>query len=232
VTVISALKPVLQGSAVQLTGTLTAAPGIPLAGQTLTLTIGSQSCTAGPTNSSGQASCSIAGVTAPLGPVQTSAGFAGAPNYLASSGTGSTIVYALPSGSGAGNFVVGDLTDTGSVYFWGSQWWTMNALSAGSSPAGNGKGQDPGSFKGFAANVPSPLVCGGTWSTDPGNSTPPPAGPLPAYIGIIVSSNNWKIGSTNYGNIVGLEIVKTNAGYQGDPGHTGTGQVVYGPFCP
>lgn len=232
VTVISALKPVLQGSSVQLTGTLTAAPGVPLAGQTLTLTIGSQSCTAGPTDATGKASCSIAGVTAPLGPVQTGAGFAGAPNYLASSGSGSTLVYALPSGSGIGNFVVGDLTDAGNVYFWGSQWWTLNALSAGSSPAGNGKGQDPGSFKGFAANVPSPLVCGGTWSTDPGNSTPPPAGPLPAYIGIIVSSNNWKVGSTDFGNIVGLEIVKTNAGYQGDPGHDGTGQVVYGPFCP
>lgn len=207
-----ATAPVLQGASAKLSATLTTSGG-PLGGRTVTLSLGAQSCTA-TTTATGTATCTISGVTALLGPGTTGASFAGSTYYLPSSGAGSTYVYGMPKGGGS--FVVGDQSDTGSVTFWGSQWWKVNSLSGGG---------DPSSFKGFAANVPS-LACGGTWSTDPGNSSPPPAAPLPAYMAVIVSSNNTKSGSQISGNIAAVVIVKTDAGYEANPGHAGTGTVV------
>jgi hypothetical protein len=63
-------------------------------------------------------------------------------------------------------------------------------------------------------------------STDPGNSTPPRAGPLPAYQVVIVSSSISRSGSVISGNTPSLVVVKTNSGYAADPGHAGTGTVV------
>ena len=107
-------------------------------------------------------------------------------------------------------------TATGSVTFWGSQWSTVNKVSGGAAPS---------AFKGFAKFPASP-TCGGTFTTDPGNSAPPPNGPLPAYMSVIVTSNVTKSGSTISGTIVHIVIVKTNAGYDANPGHPGTGTVV------
>jgi uncharacterized repeat protein (TIGR01451 family) len=125
-----------------------------------------------------------------------------------------------------GTFVVGDLTvgplaqSTGeSVTFWGAQWWKLNSLSGGTAPA---------SFKGFEDTPPAP-TCGVNWSTDPGNSTPPPA-TIPAYMAVIVSSSITKSGSTISGDTQHLIIVKTDPGYQGNPGHAGTGTIV-GVIC-
>ena len=115
-----------------------------------------------------------------------------------------------------GSFVVGDLSDTGSVLFWGAQWATSNSLSGGSAPR---------AFKGFEDTPPAP-GCGTNWTTDPGNSTPPPAGPLPAYMAVIVSSSISKSGSTISGNTPQIVIVRTNPGYDSNPGHAGTGTVV------
>lgn len=123
------------------------------------------------------------------------------------------------AGVAGGNFVIGDKDAAigTAVTFWGAQWWKLNDLSGGAAPA---------SFKGFE-NVPGSLpVCGATWSTEPGNSPPPPAGPLPAFIAVIVSSSISKSGSTISGNTVHEVIVRTNAGYAPDPGHAGTGTVV------
>jgi folate-dependent phosphoribosylglycinamide formyltransferase PurN len=64
------------------------------------------------------------------------------------------------------------------------------------------------------------------WSTDPGNSAPPPAGPLPEYMAVIVTSSAAKSGAAISGNTVHIVIVKTNAGYAPDPGHAGTGTVI------
>jgi hypothetical protein len=121
-----------------------------------------------------------------------------------------------------GTFVVGDLTvgnvnqSAGkSVTFWGAQWWKLNSLSGGTAPA---------AFKGFEDTPPTP-TCGVNWSTDPGNSTPPPAS-IPAYMAIIVSSSITKSGSMISGDTVHLLLVKTDAGYQGNPGHAGTGTIV------
>jgi hypothetical protein len=123
------------------------------------------------------------------------------------------------TGVASGDFVVGDGNASigSAVTFWGAQWWKLNSLSGGTAPA---------AFKGFE-NVPNtPPACGVNWSTAPGNSAPPPAGPLPAFMAVIVSSTISKSGSTISGDTAHVVIVKTNPGYSPNPGHAGTGTVV------
>ena len=117
-----------------------------------------------------------------------------------------------------GNFVIGDKNAAigTAVTFWGAQWWKLNSLSGGAGPA---------AFKGFE-DSPAAAQCKVSWTTDPGNSTPPPAGPLPAYMAVIVSSSITQSGSTISGDTPHIVIVKTNPGYASDPGHAGTGTVV------
>jgi Bacterial Ig-like domain (group 1) len=128
----------------------------------------------------------------------------------------SVLIFAFAPGGGA--FVIGDGSSANgtNVTFWGSQWSKLNSLSGGAAPA---------SFKGFAEN-PSVPSCGTDWSTDPGNSAPPPAGPLPAFMGVIVTSSTSKSGAQISGNTPHIVVVQTNAGYDTNPGHAGTGTVV------
>jgi uncharacterized repeat protein (TIGR01451 family) len=205
--------PIQNGTTVTLSGVLKEDGTTPIAGRTLTLSLGSQTCT-GTTNASGVASCPVV-VNQPLGPGTAGAAFVGDNYYLPSSDSKTTLIYASASG-GNGAFVVGDNSATGNVYFWGSQWSSTNSLSGGAASS---------SFKGFAKQPGTPS-CGASWSTDPGNSAPPPAGPLPSYIAVIVTSKSTKSGSQISGNIVHIVIVKVNAGYSSDPGHSGTGTVV------
>lgn len=133
-----------------------------------------------------------------------------------------TLVFAFPSGGGAfvignGNAAVGT-----EVTFWGRQWWKENSLTGGSRV--EEKGRAPASFKGFA-DEPATPGCGIGWSTRPGNSSKPPAAPLPAYMGVIVSSMVHQSGSTISGDTVHIVVVKTNPGYEPDPGHASTGIV-------
>jgi hypothetical protein len=129
--------------------------------------------------------------------------------------TSTVLIFGTVAG---GNFVIGDgnAASGTSVTFWGAQWWKVNSLSGGSGPA---------AFKGFQ-NKPATAACGQSWTGEPGNSTPPPAGPLPAYMEVIVSSKVSKSGSEISGNTVHLVVVKTNPGYAPNPGHAGTGTVV------
>ena len=126
------------------------------------------------------------------------------------------LVFAFAPGGGA--FVIGNNNSGNgtSVTFWGAQWWKLNSLSGGAAPA---------AFKGFALN-PTVPACGTGWSADPGNSAPPPAGPLPAFMGVIVSSSISKAGSQISGDTPRIVIVQTNSGYDANPGHAGTGKVV------
>jgi hypothetical protein len=117
-----------------------------------------------------------------------------------------------------GSFVIGggnSATGT-AVTFWGAQWARNNSLSGG---------QAPSAFKGFEDSATAP-ACGANWSTDPGNSTPPPSGPLPSYMGVIASSSITQHGSVISGDTPQIMVVKTDPGYQPDPGHAGTGTVV------
>ena len=190
----------LAGAPAQLSAVLT------VGNQPITLTLGTQSCST-VTDAAGRGSCTIASVNQPLGPGVVTATFAGTSKYLASSTSAATLVYAYPAG---GNFVIAP--NSGNVTFWGAQWAKINSINA------------PAAFKGYV-NRPATPSCGGTWSTDPGNSSQPPAA-IPSYMAVIVSSSISQSGSNISGNVVKIAIVKTDAGYQGNPGHAGTGTVV------
>jgi hypothetical protein len=118
-----------------------------------------------------------------------------------------------------GTFVIGDRNaDVGTkVTYWGSKWAKQNSLSRGAAPD---------SFKGFADSVSAlPLSPGTSWITRPGNSSKPPSS-VPDYMAVIVSSSIGKSGSAIGGDIAKVVVVKTDAGYDDNPGHAGTGTVV------
>jgi hypothetical protein len=212
---------ILQGQTVTVSGLLREDGVKAIVGRTLTLTLGTgggaQSCTA-VTDPTGTAQCSLPAVTVAQGPEALDAAFAGDAYYLPSSAAATAIVFAFPS---RGAFVLGDASaahaGSSNVAFWGSQWSSVNTLTSGSAPA---------SFKGFAAAPSStPPVCGGTWTTGPGNASSPVA-TLPAYMGTLITSSVTKAGSSISGNIVGIAVVHTAAGYAADPGHAGGGTIV------
>jgi hypothetical protein len=139
----------------------------------------------------------------------------------------SVTVFAFPTGNGA-TFVIGNLTapplkagPPWNVYYWGSQWDQMNPMT--------GSGPSPSSMKGFAGfennALGLPPACGGSWTTDTGNSTPPPSS-VPPFMAVIVSSNVTQTGSTISGDIKEIVVVKTDPGYAPDPGNPGTGEIV------
>jgi hypothetical protein len=120
-----------------------------------------------------------------------------------------------------GAFVIGDQSAVvgNTVTFWGAQWWKDNSLSGGSAPA---------AFKGFADTaIPQ---CGQPWSTDPGNSSDPPATVGPAanaqgWVPVVVSSNITKSGPVISGDTKEIAWVLVDPGYGPNPGHPGTGVV-------
>jgi hypothetical protein len=61
-----------------------------------------------------------------------------------------------------------------------------------------------------------------TWTTDTGNSTPPPPS-VPDDMLVIVSTHIVQNGSVISGDIKQLILVHNNPGYQPDPGSPGTG---------
>ena len=127
----------------------------------------------------------------------------------------SALVFCVSAG---GSFVIGDRNAAvgTAVTFWGAQWWKLNSLSGGTAPA---------AFKGFETTPPT-AACRTDWTTGPGNSPPPPAGPLPSLMAVIVSSSIGKSGPTISGDTVQIVLVRTNPGYAPNPGHAGTGTVV------
>jgi hypothetical protein len=119
---------------------------------------------------------------------------------------------------GGGSFAIGyqhaGIGDR--VMFWGAQWTQINLVGAG-------KGST--SFKGFAG-APRTPACGVNWMTAPGNSAPPPSGPLPMFMGVIVTSSVNKSGSAISGNSIHIVVIQISPGYASNPGHAGTGTVV------
>ena len=100
--------------------------------------------------------------------------------------------------------------------FWGSQLWKNNVFS--------GVNNAPASMKGYIDNAPD-YACGAQWTSDPGNSSDPPA-TIPVNMVVVVASAINKSGSTEYGNIEHLVVVHVAPGYEDDPGHDGYGQIV------
>jgi hypothetical protein len=208
------------GSTAYLSGVLLEDGTTPISGRTVTLTLGNsataQACPAPVvTDSSGTASCTISPVTQPVGPGTVSATFSGDTFYLPSAASAQTLVFSFPSG---GDFTIGDGNASvgTAVTFWGDQWAHANTVSGGQAPL---------SFKGFENSSALPS-CGVGWQTDPGNS-PGPSATVPSYMGVIVTSQVVKSGSTIYsGTTPAIVVVKTNPGYVPDPQHPGTGTVV------
>jgi hypothetical protein len=220
---------IANGGATTLSATLKEDGTTPILGRSVTLTLGPQSC-GGTTNATGAVSCSIV-VNQALGPEPLGASFAGDGDYLQSSDSGkSAMVFAWPTN---GAFVLGDKTVAGAsqtttLTFWSSSWYSLNLLTGGSAPSG---------FKGFA-NMTSatPASCGGTWTTNSGNSPPPPP-TVPTYMGVIVAGKVTttvvKKDTTYAGNVLKIAVIKTNAGLSTGPGHTGTGTLAtLTAFCP
>ena len=195
--------------------------------ETVTLSIGSQSCT-GTTDGSGHVTCTIPSVTVALGPQTVGASFAGDAYYQAASATTNAIVFAFPSrGAFAlGNNTVSQAGPLTTVTWWSDSWYLQNSLSGGAAPP---------SFKGFASTITLPTqtpanICGGNWTTATGNSPPPPA-TVPSYMGVVVSSKITKSGNTIKGNYLKIVVVRTNPGYSPNPMNAGTGTIV-ATFCP
>jgi DNA-binding beta-propeller fold protein YncE len=187
---------------------------------------GSGSCTLA--GSGASASCSVsytpsATTSTPVRPDTITAAYNGDSTHTTSKGTTSVKVLSITL-LAHGSFVIGDQNATvgNPVTFWGSTWSSLNTLTGGAAPA---------SFKGFASHVPNnPPQCEANWTSEPGNSSSPPA-TIPQYMAVIAASKITKSGSTISGNTVKVMIVKTNPGYAPDPGHPGTGTVV-AQICP
>ncbi len=213
---------IANGLPLTVTGVLLEDGVVPIAGRTVSFTLGTggsaQTCS-GVTDATGNASCTIPVVNQPLGANTVGVSFLGDAFYLPSSASANVISFAFPA---RGDFVVGDQTATGAVEFWGADWANVNLLSGGAAPD---------AFKGFAASISTPPACGTTWASRPGNSSNPPNPPLPSYMGVIVSTAVNKSGSTISGDVFKIVVVTTNPGYDGNPGHHGTGTVV-ATYCP
>jgi hypothetical protein len=193
-------------------------PGAPASDFTATIDWGDSSTSAGTVTGPSGGPFTVSGTHtyATTGVFTVTASIVDDGGSTASTSGCSLTVFAFAPGGGA--FVIGDgnsATGT-SVEFWGAQWRKHNSLSGGLAPA---------SFKGFAADPTTPS-CGVNWTTDPGNSTPPPDGPLPSFMGVIVTSHSTKSGPTISGDTVHIVVVQTNPGYAPNPGHRGTGTVV------
>ena len=156
-------------------------------------------------------SSSITGIDSLMAGVTNGVGFTRTSNAA-------TVTWVFPFAPGGGSFVIGDNNaSTGtSVEFWGAQWAKLNSLSRGPAPR---------SFKGFA-NEPVTPACGQRWQAEPGNSTPPPDAPLPPLMAVIVTSSSSQSGPEISGDIVAIVVVRTDPGYESNPGHAGTGTVV------
>ncbi len=204
--------------------------GNPLGGRSVLMTLGSgttaQSCT-GATNSSGAASCTIANVNQTAGTAPISVAFAGDAYYRPASASGSVTT---ASAADTGAFVVGDISagtppatlpslvsNGNQVNFWGAQTWKTNQFS--------GVNNAPASMKGYIDDAPPNYTCGGTWTSDPGNSSHPPS-TVPVNLLVVVSSYINQSGSTESGNIKHVAVVSVAPGYAGDPGHRGYGQII------
>ena len=174
-------------------------PGSPApdpAGQTITFTLGGQSCN-GTTDSNGVASCALASVSgSALGPKTLTASFTGDSYYTGSSASGNVIVFAFP-GSGAfalGNNTVAAATSSTKVTWWDSNWNPLNNLSGGSARRLQGLREG-----GPAAGDPPAAFCSRSWASSGGNSPPPPA-TVPSYMGVVVAPNITKAGATINGS--------------------------------
>jgi len=219
------------GSPATLSVTLTPAQSPPDAGrETVLISAGGETCQAttgspDPVTGAAVASCSlnlapgayVATAFYPGHPV-TSASDPKSPGLQPSAASTHVIVFSVLD---QGAFAISDLKAAvgNDVTFWSSQWSQANPFSAAPSA--------PNEMKGFAAALSAPLpTCSATFTTDTGNSPPPPDTLPGDIVAVAVVSGVTKSGSTLSGSIVGTAVVDTNPGYSPAPGGAGTGKVL------
>ena len=90
----------------------------------------------------------------------------------------------------------------------------------------------PAAFKGWVNELSRDgSGCPRTWTTDPGNSSEPPEGPLPGLIEVLVPSAVTKSGRIISGDSTEVVLVRTEPGLRPESRATpGTGTVVGGPL--
>jgi hypothetical protein len=224
---------VVNGWSTTLTASVGTSFGSGLTGQPVTLTVGSgssaQSCT-GNVDASGKVSCTIASLNQTSGTLPVTVSYNGNSYYQSSSKSSTVIVASAPS---SGGFVVGDvsagattssllsgtISNGNTVNFWGSQLWKKNVFT--------GVNNSPASMKGYIDQGPvlGPQACTKQWTSDPGNSSNPPA-TIPNYMLVVVSSFINQNASTEWGDIKHIAVVHVTPGYGPAPGHDGFGQIV------
>ncbi len=209
----------LTSSPTQVTGPVTVSAvlkedGItPIAGRTVAFTAGT-AAGSGVTNASGVATAIL---TLTPGQYTLTASFAGDSFYVPAMANTQTL-YSYQATSfviwGGNNPSLAQAVPLGQDFnFWGAQWWKQVAA---------GDYQSNASFKGYANAVSS-----AGWTSDPGNSSSPPA-TVASYIGVIVATHAAKNGSVESGNIAEIVVLRVDspATYAPDPGHPGSGVVV------
>ncbi|MEA2490482.1 MAG: hypothetical protein QOH21_2274, partial [Acidobacteriota bacterium] len=197
----------------------------PLAGKSVTFTVGTVSATA-VTDANGNASTTLTlGPDQVSGPGSLTVSFAGDAYYEPAFRTVATTIYLSTSfvvwGGNNGGLKLGDR-----VNFWGAQ-WDKQVLQ--------GDYATNASFKGFADPVEQIHVCQPTatsrtltpacWTSKGGQSWPPPVA-VPNYVEVIVSTVIDKQGNDIYGNIAAAAVVKVEPGYGPVPGKPGYGTIV------
>ncbi|HEX3528051.1 MAG TPA: carboxypeptidase regulatory-like domain-containing protein [Thermoanaerobaculia bacterium] len=205
--------------------------GAPLAGKTITFTLGAAATASAVTDANGNAVTTLTlSASQPTGQAVIQIAFAGDTYEQPASTTAPVLLYQPSSfviwGGNTPGLQVGQR-----VNFWGSQWEQQ---------VQGGDYQARSSFKGYGTVPSSPIgVCEPTatttgtprldpscWTSKPGNSTPPAT--LADFIQVIVATSADKSGSTIYGNIAATVVVQVDrtSPYAPDPGHPGFGTIV------
>src|SRR5215469_4193065 len=124
---------IANGGTAHLSGVLREDNVTPIAGRTVSFTLGTgttaQTCN-GITDATGKSACTISAVAQPLGPGTVADSFAGDAFYRPASANANTTLFAFLS---SGAFVLGDLSAGVGTHqtFWGAQWAADNSLSGG-----------------------------------------------------------------------------------------------------
>ncbi|MEA2561003.1 MAG: mucin9 [Acidobacteriota bacterium] len=199
----------------------------PIAGRTVTFTVGSVTATA-VTGANGVAATTITlGPGQMSGPSSLTVSFAGDAFYKPAFRTVQVTIYLSTS------FVIWGGNDAGlklgqRVQFWGAQW---------SSQVLQGEYAANASFKGQADPIDQIHVCQPNatknsltptcWISKGGQTWPPPVS-VPAYIEVIVSTAIAKHGNDIYGNVAAAAVVKVDPepAYGPVPGKPGYGVIV------
>ncbi|HET9210780.1 MAG TPA: RHS repeat-associated core domain-containing protein, partial [Thermoanaerobaculia bacterium] len=204
--------------------------GAPLAGKTITFTLGTVTVSA-TTGADGVAATTISlPASQPTGQAVIQIAFAGDTYEQPAFTTAPVLIYQPSSFVIWGGNIPG-LQVGQRINFWGSQW--EQQVTGGDYNAHNsfkGYGTVPSSSIGLceptATTTGTPRLDPSCWTSKTGNSNPPAT--VADFIQVIVATSADLSGSTVYGNIAATVVVQVDRTlpYAPDPGHPGFGTIV------